>query len=41
MLPGDYKRNYKFKTDTSKEQKYVNISIGITIALAILWFIFG
>lgn len=41
MLPSDYKRNYKFKTDTSKEQKYVNISIAVTIVLALLWFIIG
>ena len=40
MLPSDYKRNYRFKTDRTKERKYVNISIALTIILALLWFIF-
>lgn len=38
MLPNDYKRKYKFRTDTSTERKYFNISMIITvIILIILW----
>lgn len=42
MLPGDYKRKYKFRTDTSKEQKVFNITIAVSILLVIaLWFYLG
>lgn len=40
MLPGDYKRKYKFKTDTSKEQKIINIVIAISILFVIIYWIF-
>lgn len=39
-LPGDYKRNYRFRSDTSKEQRYLTITITVVIILAILWYIF-
>lgn len=40
MVPGDYKRKYKFRTDTSKEKKYFNIAIIISIIMIIaLWFL--
>ncbi len=40
MLPSDYKRKYRFKTDTSKEKKYMNISIIISvIILIVLWYL--
>lgn len=40
MLPGDYKRKYKFRTDTSKEKKYMNIALIITfIVLMVLWYL--
>lgn len=40
MLPSDYKRKYKFRTDTSKEKKYMNIAIIVTlIILMILWYL--
>ena len=40
MLPNDYKRKYKFRTDTSKEKKYMNIAIIVTfIVLMILWYL--
>ncbi len=40
MLPNDYKRKYKFRTDTSKEKRYMNIAIIVTlIVLAILWYL--
>lgn len=36
--PGDYKRNYRFRTDTNNERKYFNISIVVTlIILFVLW----
>lgn len=38
MLPSNYKRNYRFKTDTSKESKYFNLVIWAVIILAILWY---
>ncbi len=42
MLPSDYKRKYRFKTDTSKEKKYMNITIIVTlIVLAVLWYLFN
>lgn len=40
MLPSDYKRKYRFRTDTSKEKKYMNIAIIVTIiVLAVLWYL--
>jgi len=40
MLPGDYKRKYKFRTDTSKEKKYMNIALIVTlIVLMVLWYL--
>jgi hypothetical protein len=42
MLPGNYKRKYKFRTDTSKEQKVFNITIIVSIVLVVaLWFYLG
>jgi hypothetical protein len=35
-LPGDYKRNYRFRSDTSKEQRYLTIMIAVVIIAAIL-----
>ena len=35
MLPNDFKRKYKFRTDTSKEKKYINIAIIISIIMII------
>jgi hypothetical protein len=35
MVPGDYKRKYRFKSDTSKEKKYINIAIIISLILII------
>lgn len=40
MLPGDYKRKYKFRTDTSQEKKYFNIAIIACIIIVILLYIF-
>lgn len=40
MLPGDYKRNYKFRTDTSKEKKIINIVIVLTILFVIAYWVF-
>ncbi|MDQ8054117.1 MAG: hypothetical protein REI78_13870 [Pedobacter sp.] len=34
--PGDYKRNYHFKSDTSKEKRYFNISIIVSIIILIV-----
>ena len=40
MLPSDYKRKYRFRTDTSKERKYMNIAIIVTlIVLMVLWYL--
>ena len=40
MLPSDYKRKYKFRTDTSKEKRYMNVTIIVTlIVLIILWYL--
>ncbi len=40
MLPSDYKRKYRFRTDTSKERKYMNIAIIVTlIVLMALWYL--
>jgi hypothetical protein len=40
MLPSDYKRKYKFRTNTSKEKKYLNIALIVTlIVLVILWYL--
>ena len=42
MLPGDYKRKYRFRSDTSQEKKYIRlatiISIIIMIFLALLMY---
>jgi len=42
MLPGDYKRKYRFRSDTSQEKKYIRlatiISIIIMIVLALLMY---
>ena len=35
MGPGDYKRKYRFKSDTSKEQKYIRIAMWISVAIII------
>ncbi|SOD15485.1 hypothetical protein [Pedobacter xixiisoli] len=37
-LPNDYKRNYRFRTDTSKEKKYLNIILIIMVVLVVLWY---
>lgn len=40
MLPSDYKRKYKFRTDTSKERKYMNIAIIVSlIIIIVLWYL--
>lgn len=40
MLPSDYKRKYRFRTDTSKERKYMNIVVIVTIIiLMIVWYL--
>ena len=39
MLPGDYKRKYRFKSDTSKEQKYLRIAVYISIIIIIAFVI--
>ena len=41
MVP-DYKRKYRFKSDTSREQKYIRIAIWVSViiivALALLMY---
>jgi len=37
-LPGDYKRNYRFRSDTSKEQRYLTLIIVAVILIAILMY---
>lgn len=37
-LPGDYKRNYRFRSDTSKEQRYLTMIIVAVILIAILMY---
>lgn len=40
MLPSDYKRKYRFRTDTTNERKYMNIVIIVTvIILMVLWYL--
>lgn len=39
-LPSDYKRNYRFRTDTSKEKKYINIMLIVCLVLVILWYVY-
>ncbi|HTN00047.1 MAG TPA: hypothetical protein VL088_14925 [Pedobacter sp.] len=40
MLPSNYKRKYRFRTDTSKEKRYMNIAIIVTlIILSVLWYL--
>lgn len=41
MLGDHYKRKYRFKTDTSKERRYMNIIIIIALILLILWYVFN
>jgi hypothetical protein len=37
--PGDYKRNYKFKTDGTKERRYMNITLIVSLIIVIiLWY---
>ena len=41
QLPGDFKRNYRFKSDQSKDRKSYIIAIIISvIAFALIWFFF-
>jgi len=41
MLPSDYKRKYRFRTDTTKEKKYMKTVLIITfIVLIVLWYFF-
>lgn len=40
-LPDDYKRRYRFKSDTSKEQRYINIMVVVVVIAVILWYIYG
>lgn len=37
-LPSDYKRNYRFRTDTSKEKKYINAILLVMVLLVVLWY---
>ncbi|SFG94856.1 hypothetical protein SAMN04489864_103387 [Pedobacter insulae] len=40
MLPNNYKRKYRFRTDTSKEKRIMNITITVTlIILFVLWYL--
>ncbi len=40
MLSDNYKRKYRFRTDTSKERKYMKIVIIVTlIILMVLWYL--
>ena len=38
MLPGNYKRNYRFKTDNSAEEKVIKIVIAIVVLGLIAWY---
>ncbi len=39
-MPDDYKRKYRFKTDTTKERRYMNIAIIVSlIIMIVLWFL--
>ncbi len=40
MLPSDYKRKYRFRTDTTNERKYMKAVLYVTvIVLAVLWYL--
>ena len=40
MVPGDFKRKYRFRSNTSNEKKYFNIAIIVTlIVLIVLWYL--
>jgi len=41
MLGRHYKRNYHFKSDTSKEKRYLNIMIWVMLILLVLWYVFN
>ncbi len=41
MLLDDYKRKYRFRTDTSKERKYLNMAVIITIIIGLLFWFFA
>lgn len=38
-LPDDYKRNYRFKTDNTKEQKMIRIVIVLVVLGLIAWYL--
>lgn len=39
MLPGDYKRRYRFKTDPTKERRLGNwLIFGCFVLVFILWY---
>lgn len=39
MLPSDYKRRYRYKTDTTREKRLANWLIwGSIIAAALVWY---
>lgn len=41
MLPGDYKRDYKFRSDKKKDRVTYIIAIAISvIAFLLIWFLF-
>lgn len=41
MLPGDYKRNYKFRSDTKKDRVSYLIAIILSvIAFLLIWYLF-
>lgn len=41
MLPGDYKRNYKFKSDKKRDRLSYLIAIIISvIAFLVIWYLF-
>ncbi len=37
-MPDEYKRNYRFKTDNSKERKVINITIILIILGLVAWY---
>ncbi|GAB1464013.1 hypothetical protein [Pedobacter sp. UBA4863] len=38
-LPDDYKRNYRFKTDNTNEQKMIRIVIVLVVLGLIAWYL--
>ena len=41
MLPGDYKRNYKFRSDKKKDRaSYIIAIILSVIAFLLIWYLF-